>query len=290
MPKDTEQAEIAEEVVTEEIETEEVEQGIEEEGDQPEAEAESETDEDEEETVVTIGDEDSPPQEDETAPEWVRELRKTNREQKKRIKELEAKTEERAGAAKVAELGPKPTLEGCDYDEEKFADAVTAWHEQKREIETAKADAEKAEKDAETAWQARLAEYNDRKKSLGVKDYDDAEDAARDLLSQTQQGILVQGMDDPAVVIYALGKNPQKLKEMAAIKDPVKFAVAAAKLETTLKISKRSKPQPEGKVTGSARSSGLDSTLEKLEAEAERTGDRTKVQAHKRRLREAAKT
>ena len=236
----------------------------------------------EEGLCVTFGTEESP--KEEAAPEWVRELRKTNREQKRRIKELEDSTKDKAGAAKAAELGPKPTLSGADYDEDKYADQVATWHDRKREIAQQEQTRTDADKTTADAWQAKLAQYNDGKTSLGVKDYDEAEEAVKDLLSGTQQGIIVQGMDDPARFVYALGRNPQKAKELAQISDPVLFAVAAAKLETTMKSGTRTqKPAPERTIKGAGASSGgADSTLQKLRDEAAKSGDFTKVNAHKK--------
>jgi hypothetical protein len=107
------------------------------------------------------------------------------------------------------------------------------------------------------------------------------------MLDQTQQGIIVHGSVEPTLLVYALGKNEAKAKELAAIKDPVKFAFAVAKLEATLKVTTR-KPStaPETTITGNSRPSGaIDSTLERLREEASRTGDYTKVTAYKRSKR-----
>lgn len=275
------QAEVEE---TKEVEVEAEEQEAE--ADQK-AETEGETPDDEAEITVSFGGEESPPHDEEPAPEWVRELRKTAREQKKRIKELEAEKAEKASAAKPAELGPKPTLASSDYDEDKFADQLAAWHERKRAVEDAKETQRKASEEAEAKWQARVSHYNDGKTKLKVKDYDDAEDAVKDLLSSTQQGIIVQGADDPALVVYALGRNPQKAKELAQISDPVAFAFAVSKLETTLKVSNRTqKPAPERTIKGAGASSAMgDSQLEKLREEASRTGDFTKVNAYRKKMR-----
>ena len=109
----------------------------------------------------------------------------------------------------------------------------------------------------------------------------------QDTFNVTQQGVILQGAKRPELLIYALGKNPAKAKELAAIKDPVKFAFAAAELETKLKVADRKvTTEPERVVTGSARISGtVDSTLERLRAEAEKTGDMSKVLAYKRGLK-----
>jgi hypothetical protein len=101
--------------------------------------------------------------------------------------------------------------------------------------------------------------------------------------------MILQGAENPALLVYALGKNPKRAKELASIKDPVKFAFAVARLETQLKVTKRkasSKPDP--KITGTGRVSGaVDSTLERLRADAERTGDYSKVFQYKKQKRSA---
>jgi hypothetical protein len=114
---------------------------------------------------------------------------------------------------------------------------------------------------------------------------------AQEVFSITQQGVLLQGADNPALVVYALGKNPAKAKELASITDPVKFAFAVAKLEKDLKVTnRRQAPAPERIVTGTGRSSGaVDSTLERLREDAARTGNMTKVIAYKAQKRSASK-
>lgn len=230
--------------------------------------------------VVSIGEE-APPAEDEhaNAPEWVRELRKANREDKRRIRELEEKLNAaNRTETKPVQLGKKPTLEEHDYDAEKFEAALENWYQQKRVVDEQNAKAEAEAKAAQDAWQAKLNGYGEAKAKLKVKDFEDAEDVAKELLSVTQQGIILQGAENPALVIYALGKNPAKVKELAAINDPVKYAFAVAKLETQLKVTQRKAPPPERTVSGTGRVAGtVDSTLERLREEAAKTGDYTKV-------------
>lgn len=259
--------------------------------DQDDSESDGEQTKDEDdEVVVSIGEE-SPPHEEETrAPEWVRELRKQNREKERRIRELEARLQTTAQTEnKPVVLGAKPKLEDHDYDTEKFEAALADWYERKRAADQEAEKARQAEQAQRDAWQARLESYGKARAELKVKDFEDAESTAQELLDVTQQGIVVQGADNPALVIYALGKNPKKAKEIAGIKDPVKFAFAVAKLEKELKVTNRkAAPPPERTVQGTGRVSGaVDSTLERLRAEAERTGDMTKVLAYKRQKRAA---
>ena len=72
----------------------------------------------EEGLVVTLGDE---PEEDDDkkAPSWVTQLRKSDREKSKKIRELEEKLS--GSAAPVAdEIGKEPELEDFDYDADQF--------------------------------------------------------------------------------------------------------------------------------------------------------------------------
>lgn len=243
---------------------------------------EGESDDD---VVVSIGEE-SPPQEEEArAPEWVRELRKANREKERKIRELEAKLNATATETKPVALGAKPTLEACDYDSEEYEKKLADWYEQKRHADAAEAEAQ-AQRDAEAkAWQDKLDSYAKARASLKVRDYEDAEAVALETFNVTQQGIVLQGSDNPALIIYALGKNSTKAKELASITDPVKFAFAVAKLETQLKVTNRkAAAAPERTIsTGGGRISGsVDSTLDRLREEALKTGDMSKVMAYKR--------
>jgi hypothetical protein len=242
--------------------------------------------------VVTIGEETPPPEDEEQkAPEWVRELRKNHRELVRENRELKEKLNTGSAAeTKPAALGAKPKLDDFDYDTEKFEQELAKWYDRKRAHDAAAAEADAAQKEQQKAWQAKLDAYGTAKAELKVKDMEDAEATATEVLSVTQQGVILQGAENPALVVYALGKNPKKAKELSAINDPVKFAFAVAKLETQLKVTNRkAAPPPEKTVSGSAPKSGsVDSTLERLRAEADKTGDYTKVTAYKRQKRQAS--
>ena len=247
---------------------------------------------DSDEVIVSIGEEAPPPEEQTHAPEWVRELRKTNRELQRQNRELQGKLQSTAQTeTKPVVLGKKPTLEEHDYDADKFEAALADWFERKRQADEATAKQEAEVMNQQKAWQAKLDGYGKAKAELRVKDFEDAEAVAQELFNITQQGVVLQGADNPALVIYALGKNPKKAKELSDIKDPVKFAFAVAKLEKELKVTnRRAAPPPERIVSGTGRVSGaVDSTLERLRAEAEKTGNMTKVIQYKAQKRAASK-
>lgn len=239
------------------------------------------------EVVVSIGDEQPP--EEKPAPRWVKELRKSQRELARENRELKARLESTASTeTKPVQLGPKPTLDGCDYDSERYEAELASWFERKRDADLAEQRVRDAQQAQERDWRAKLEAYGKAKAELKVRDYDEAEDAVQSLFDVTQQGVMLEGADNPALLVYALGKSPSKAKELAAIKSPVKFAFAIAKLEKELKVSTRTKqaPAPEKTVSGTARISGsVDSNLERLREEAARTGDISKVVAYKRQLK-----
>lgn len=246
---------------------------------------------DSDEVIVSIGEEAPPPEEQTHAPEWVRELRKTNRELQRQNRELQGKLQSTAQTeTKPVVLGKKPSLEEHDYDADKFEAALANWFDRKRQADEAQAKQEAEVMNQQKAWQAKLDGYGKAKAELRVKDFEDAEAVAQELFNITQQGVVLQGADNPALVIYALGKNPKKAKELSDIKDPVKFAFAVAKLEKELKVTNRkAAPPPERIVSGTGRVSGaVDSTLERLREEAARTGNMTKVVQYKAQKRAAS--
>ena len=259
-------------------------------GDEPE-EQDDATEAEEEYVVVTVDGEAPTPEEEEAekAPEWVRELRKQHREEKRKVKELEAKLKAQEQPTKTPVLGPEPEIEDFDFDGAKFKEAHRNWLDQKRQIDEAEAADRKAREAVDAEWQQKLEGYQVAKKGLRVRDYDDAEEVVKDTLSVTQQGMILQGAENPAALIYVLGKDAKRAQELASITDPVKFAFAVARLETKVKTEVRTaQSKPEKTLNGTGRVSGsVDNTLERLRAEADKTGDYSKVVAYRKKKRSA---
>lgn len=258
---------------------------------EPVAEAEPEQAEPDEVTV-TIGDE--APQvdaEQERAPAWVRELRKSHRELQRKVREYEERERSAPSASQPKPPPPKPKLEDHDYDTDRYEAALESWYKQRDAHEAAERKAREAAEEQDRAWKAKLEAYGKAKADLRVRDYDEAEHAVMETFSVTQQGVVLQGSENPALLVYALGKNPKRAKELAGITDPVRFAFAVAKLEAQLKVQPRAKPPaPEKTVpAGSAPVSGnSEQTLERLREEASKTGDFTKVLRFKAQMKAKA--
>lgn len=256
---------------------------------------EGEVSEDEGALVVTLGEEVSEEGAEEvdekTAPQWVKDLRKKTKEQERELREYKRKLAEKETQQVAEEIGKRPSLsdDGIDFDEEVYAQRLLEWTDKKKAAEAAEAAERAKREEADRTFNERLTAYNQKKTALKVEDFDDAESAVVSTLSKTQQGIIVNYCDKPELLIYAVGRNDKELARLAAITDPIKFALEIQTIEREkLKVTTR-KPatSPERTVSASAPITSSDKHLEALEREADRTGDRSKIIAYKRTLKKA---
>lgn len=240
--------------------------------------------------VITLGEEPAEDEEEQApAPQWVKDLRKDHRELQRKYRDLEKKAAT-ATTETVVELGAKPTLEGCDYDADRFEADLEAWHARKRDVEHKAAKKREAAESAQAEFQATVASYEKAKTGLRVNDFETAEEAFKLQFTPTQQGLLLDAASSPesaAQLVYALGMNSKEAKTLASLIDkPVKFVAAVVRLESKLKVTPRkTAPLPERTVRGNAPITGTDTQLERLRNEADRTGDRTKVAAYMKQQR-----
>ena len=236
-------------------------------------------------------DEDSPPLETSTeeAPQWVKDLRKDHREAQRKLREYEARERARETEEKPLALPTKPTLEEADYDEEKFAANMERYFSAKSAHDAKQKEAQAEAERENQEWNSRLKHYATERATIKPEDFEESEFAVQKSLSQIQQWIIIKATGRPAKMMLALGKSPKKLAELAAITDPVRFAVEIGKLESkmgsTSPSGKAPIPQPERILSGNAPRTGSDAKLEALRKEAERTGNYSKVLDYKRSLR-----
>jgi hypothetical protein len=109
------------------------------------------------EVELTIEGEEPPP-EKEAAPSWVKDLRREHRELKARNAELERTLKAQSQPA-VVDLGPKPTLEGCDFDPRVFEQKLESWRDQKQEADRQAATARVAAETQQREWNDKLQAY-----------------------------------------------------------------------------------------------------------------------------------
>ncbi len=98
------------------------------------------------------------------------------------------------------------------------------------------------------------------------------------------------GEQGPKVVV-ALARRPQLLDEVMNIADPLAQILKLKDIAHGVKIMPRKAPPPERESIqhGSASAGTTDKTLERLEKQAERTGDRTELIRYKRRMNEGGR-
>ena len=269
--------EVVEEVIEEVVETEAVET--------EEVEAEPEATKEE----MTVSFEDSPPQEEEEkAPEWVRELRKKNSATNKRNKELEERLAQYEKKDATV-LGPKPTLETSDYDSEQHAKDLDAWYVQKDQVDKEQAVVSQAEEVQAKAWQGTLDTHKEKATELKAKvgGYNEAEALVSESLSALQQSIILKQAKNSAHFILALGKDPKTLEKLSSIEDPATFLWEAAQMETRMKVgSRKATTTPEKTVKSGGGSANMgDATRDKIEKAADKSGDRTELLNYDRKKR-----
>lgn len=275
-------ADDAEDVLELEDEAPEVEAKSEERDGESDPPADDETEGDEPEVTVIgfEGDEDAAPA-SEGESSVIRELRRREREKDRRIRELEA----RIPQAPKVELGPEPSLESCEYDEDRFKVEWREWNARKAQAERVEQEAKERAETAEKAWAATVQAFEAEKTALGVSDFDDAEGEVQAKLPPQVQGLLLKS-GKGAALVYALGRSPEKLEALSKL--PLdEAAMMIGELRGKLKMEKRKIPAPDRKVTGTAPSASADKKLARLEEEAGRTGDRTKLIRYRKSLQRA---
>ena len=173
------------------------------------------------------------------------------------------------------------------HDDSKYEQEILAYDGRRRKVEEQAVKKAKVTEDQNTAYKVRQERYVNSKQEHSFKDFSDAEELVSNTFSETQQGIIIEGAEDSALVVYALGKNPKKLEELSKITNPIDFAFKVAKLESQLKVTSKKAPKPEKRIS-SGKPGGIsgnsDKVLARLMAEADKSGDRTKVVAYKRKL------
>lgn len=274
--EEAEQAETEDEALEEE--TEELEE-------EPESE-DQETDNNEEGFFIQIGEEEAEKTEKETP--VIKQIRNANRKLAKEKAELERKLAELKKPSSEVEVGKKPILDDYDFDEEKFADALLAWNDRKKQADAEYFKQQKIAEEANQAWTKKVTNYSDAKSRVRNDDFEAIEMFVMENLDMEQQSWIISSSDNPVSDVYLLGKSPEDLKKLSQIKDPARFIYELAKLNVSrgAKMKSKSTPKPEKRVKGSAPSQQANDTrLKKLEQEAALTGDRSKLIQYKRSVR-----
>lgn len=225
----------------------------------------------------------------------VRESTPAMRAKERELKQLREELERVKGATAqpdAIEVGEEPDLDKYETWEEagkaKFKADYAAWNERKTKAEELQRQREQSEQQQRQQWQTRINAVDAAATGIKVTDYKTAAEAFDDTFALVQKGIIIGGpaeAKDSALLRYALGKNPAVAKKLADIKDPVRFTWEVARVffkELNVK-SRKAPPAPDtvvrSAVSGAA---AVDSQLKRLQEQADKTGDRSKVAAYLR--------
>ena len=235
-----------------------------------------------EEDLISFGDEAAPASEESST---IREMRAQLRDAQRRAAVAESKLK-----PVFEDPGAEPQLEDFGYDAVAYRDAIREWDRKVQAVDAQKQEAAKREaKDRESAI-ANVEAYKAERQAFKVPDFDAAEKVGHDALGKEFFGAIME-TEKRAALVYALYKNPAKLDEIAKLSEtnPLKAVMMIGKLEDKVTVNRRKPPTTiDTPLRGNTNiAAGEDRELAKLEKEADKTGDRTKLIAYKQRMKAA---
>lgn len=262
------------------LELDEVQEVTEDDGPEGDDAEEQDGEEPKGETFIGFEGEEAAPASDEES-SVIRELRR-----KLRDKDRELSDFRRGAQPERIEVGEKPTLESCDYDEERFEADLDAWKDRKAKADERERQVQQRRQVQEEAERSLRAGYEADKAKLGIEDFDEREGEVFAALPPDYDKLLLHS-GKAAELIIALSNSPAKLEALSKT-TPLEAAMMVGELRSKLQMRTRQAPQPDRPVRGNAPPANADKELARLEKEADRTGDRTALINYKRKLRDRA--
>lgn len=231
---------------------------------------------------ISFGDAESPTAAAEQETPAIRQIRDAQRESERRRKEVERELKalkaerEKSTAESVPELGPMPGIEEFDYDAEAHKEAVTAWVAKKQARDAVEQRKANEQKERERADQEIVERYKAEANALPVDRtrYAAAEAEIDATFSPVQRAVLLKSTM-PAKLVYALGNNPDRLEKLSKITDPFAFAMEIGRAETAITSTKPVRKAPPPDTPLSVAATGANAGLERLYAEAQKSGNYT---------------
>lgn len=241
---------------------------------------------DDDDIVFEVEGDDSEPEVETPA---IRQIREQLRKEQKRNAELERRL-----VPQTVEVGPKPDLyEDCEGDPDKFEAALTSWQERKRKQDDQTRQQTESQAAMTRRFEASQAAMRAEAARFNRADFQEAEQSFSEAFPQLNAIVPLYFKERAPLLMLTLKDRPALMEKMkaAAEADPLAAAFELWDLSKGIKVNRKKPPEPEASSIqrGSASlATSTDKTLEKLEKEAERTNDRSKVVAYKRTLRNKA--
>lgn len=141
--------------------------------------------------------------------------------------------------------------EKARYDEERIATlaAEQAQKQAQRILEQNQSQTTQSEQIRQ--FEAQSKAHDARAAALKVKDYDEVEDEAINVLGDDLSRTIVNTVSNSEVLMYYLGKNLDKAEELRRLtqSDPVKCVLEMGRLAGTLQVRPKNKPAPNPETT-----------------------------------------
>lgn len=224
----------------------------------------------------------------------VKQLRQTIKEQRKELREKNIVAPTPATAAPApAQMRPAPKMDddGIDYDPETYQQELQKWYAEKAQFEATQQQQQAEHDRLMQTFNERKEAYKGRIGKLKVNGYEDAEAYVAGELSSGVQTALIMHAEKPELVVLALARNPDLLKQAKEVTDPVQLGVLIGTIQARAKAMPKAKQQVDG-APSTPRGNGGSSLrdLDTETAKAQQTGDYTRVfQLKKQRANAAAK-
>lgn len=187
---------------------------------------------------------------------------------KREAQEQAAREKERADRLEreIAELRqqvtakPKPTMEGCDYDHERYEQELSDWYSSQSSTTTPSAPAQTTQQapdfdpDDEAEYIMHQGEEALRKQGSGITDYDDRKKSLADkiramnvdpeqVFNQWASLAREDGTYNVSNALYMIDRNPDAINEIAAQTSVIGINRVLKKYASKLKVQKK-KPVP----------------------------------------------
>lgn len=221
----------------------------------------------------------------------IRDFRRREREKDRELRLLRRENETLKSTQQpaIVDPGPEPNFEteGERYDWDADAwtkERVRPWMQQKAAYEQAQRDAEQHTQQIKQAYEGARSQF----KYAGMRE---AEERVFAEVGPVLRDVLIYAKAPELVA--ALDSHPDQLQRLAGITNPVEAILAVGEMKGKLKVnskSKRKPPAPDQPARGSGTiAPGAREAAEKrLEAEADKTGDRSKLIAWRSKNKQGA--
>lgn len=221
----------------------------------------------------------------------IKQLRQTIKEQRTQLRDKNITPPAAATQAPAAvELPPYPKMEdeGIDWDPEIFAQKVREWHQTEAQVKQQQEQLQKSQQQMLATFDERKASYKQRVAKMKIRGYEDAEAFVAGELDNGVQTALILHADRPEMVVLALARNADLMKQAKEINDPVKLGVLIGTIQAKAKAMPVAKRDVKGapanpRGTGASQLGDLESEI----AKANKTGDYTRVIQLKKQRRAA---